>query len=290
MSSRVPRGRLARVIGLAVLALLGSEVPFAKHDEALAGPAGSPGPVEIGGQYSIYFNGFDIGAVRLEHRFSGKTYTASSDVDISALLGAFRWKGVTRAAGSLTADGVRPSGYDFEFAGTSKSGSVRMGFSQGAVTHLSAIPMTAEPDDFVPLAPQHLKSVIDPLSALAALSRPGQPEPCGRKLAVFDGKQRFDVALVGLRREAVPAGRNGATVEGVVCRVKYTPVAGYRANDDTRALAQNAGIEVTFRPVAEANLWVPYRVQVPTIAGSVSLEATRYDISVPGMAEIALVE
>jgi len=130
---------------------------------------------------------------------------------------------------------------------------------------------------------------VDPLSAIVAVSRPAA-DPCGRKLAVFDGKQRFDVALIPARREAVPSGRNGAAVEGLVCRVKYTPIGGYRDNGDTRALAQSAGIEVTFRPIAEAGLWSPYRVVIPTMAGSVTLEATRYDVSAPGLDEIALVD
>jgi hypothetical protein len=245
--------------------------------------------IMISGQYSIHFNGFDIGAVRIDQRMTGRAYSANSHVEISALLGAFHWKGVTRSAGTLTAEGLEPSGYDFQYKGSTKSGSVRMGFTKGTVTSLTAFPATVEPDDFVRLGPAHIRSVIDPLSAIVALSRPAA-QPCGRKLALFDGKQRFDVSLIQVRREAVPAGRNAETVNGVVCRVKYTPVAGYRANSETAALAETTGIEVTFRPVAEAGMWSPYRVAIPTMAGTVALEATRYDISAPGLAEIALVD
>jgi hypothetical protein len=254
----------------------------------LAGPS-ADAPLEISGKYAIYFNGFDIGSVRIDQRTAGRTYSASSEVQISALLGAFRWKGTTRAAGTLSDGALQPSGYDFQYEGTSKSGSVRMGFTKGTVTSLTAIPETIEPDDFVPLKQAHVKSVIDPLSAIVAVSRP-VADPCGRKLAVFDGKQRFDLSLIPARREAVSAGRDGAAVEGLVCRIKYTPIAGYRANADTRALAETAGIEVTFRPIPEAGLWAPYRVAIPTMAGTVTLETTRYDVSAPGLAEIALVD
>ena len=287
MSRMCVRPRWA-AFGIAALALFAGEAALQPGLAAGSNPS-KDGSVEIAGQYSISFNGFHIGDARIDQRVTGRTYTASSDIEISALLGAFRWKGVTRASGTLAGEKIVPSGYDFQFESSSKSGSVRIGFEKGAVSELMAIPLTAEPEDFVPLAPTHVKSVIDPLSAIVAVSRPSA-EPCGRKFAVFDGKQRFDLALLPTRREAVPAGRNGATVEGVVCRVKYTPVAGYRNNAETRALVENTGIEVTFRPVSEARLWTPYRVTVPTIAGFVSLEATRYDISAPGQAEIALVE
>jgi hypothetical protein len=290
MSRSVLRRRFIPVIGLAAVALVAIEIPLQVHDRALADPPATSALVEIGGQYSIHFNGFNIGEARLEQRISGKSYVANSQVEISALLGAFHWKGVTRSAGTVSGDAIRPSGYTFEYSGTARSGSVRMGFADGAVAQLSALPVTVTPDDFVPLVPDHLKSVIDPLSALVALSRPGQAGPCGRKLALFDGKQRFNVGLVVTRKEMVPSGRAGTPVEGIVCRLKYTPIGGYRANDDTRALAESAGIEVTFRPVPQAGLWVAYRVALPTLAGSVSIEATRFDIRAPGVAQIALVD
>lgn len=288
MSSNSVRGRRSAAPRLAVLAVAATLTGLPAAPPVSAGPS-SAAPLEITGKYSIYFNGFDIGTVRIDQRTSGRTYNASSEVEISALLGAFRWKGVTRSAGTLSPGAVEPSGYDFQYEGTSKSGSIRMGFSKGAVSSLTAIPETLEPADFVPLKQAHIKSVVDPLSAIVAVSRPAA-DPCGRKLAVFDGKQRFDLALIPSRREAVPSGRNGAAVEGLVCRVKYTPIAGYRPNADTRALAESSGIEVTFRPIAEAGMWSPYRVTIPTMAGTVTLEATRYDVSAPGIAEIALVD
>jgi len=288
MSLRCVRGTRGAVIGLAALTVLGNWAGLSPVRQALAGPS-ADAPLETSGKYSIFFNGFDIGTVRIDQRTAGRTYTASSHVEISALLGAFRWKGVTRSAGTLSGSSIEPSGYDFQYEGTSKSGSVRMGFTKGTVTSLTAIPETIDPPDFVPLKQAHVKSVVDPLSAIVAVSRPAA-EPCGRKLAIFDGKQRFDLSLIPSRREAVSAGRDGAAVEGIVCRVKYTPIAGYRASDDTRALAETSGIEVTFRPIAEAGIWAPYRIAIPTMAGTVTLETTRYDVSAPGHAEIALVD
>lgn len=288
MSSQSVLGPRFAALGLAALVVFGASPGLSPVPSALAGPS-TDAPLEISGKYSIYFNGFDIGTVRIDQRTAGRTYSASSEVQISALLGAFRWKGTTRSAGTLAAGALEPSGYDFQYEGTSKSGSVRMGFTKGNVTSLTAIPETIDPADFVPLKQAHIKSVVDPLSAIVAVSRP-VADPCGRKLAIFDGKQRFDLALIPARREAVSAGRDGAAVEGLVCRVKYTPIAGYRANADTSALAESAGIEVTFRPIPEAGLWAPYRVAIPTMAGTVTLEATRYDVSAPGLAEIALVD
>lgn len=276
--------------GAAAVALIGAGAGFDLFDRAKADPARAKGPVEISGNYAISFNGFGIGEVRTESRVAGKSYVASSDVEISALLGAFRWKGVTRSAGTIDTKTIQPSGYAFEFSGTGRSGLVRMGFANGAVTQLTSQPQTATPPDFVPLQAAHLKSVVDPLSALVAISQPSDKGPCGKKLALFDGKQRFDVTLVGLRRERLTSNATGETFEGLVCRVKYTPLGGYRANAETAALAGDSGIEVTFRPVPNAGFWVPYRVALPTLAGHVTIEAARIDIQSGGGAQIALVD
>lgn len=284
MLSNQGRGLFCAAVLVGVLGL-----PVVTHLPVAVAQSAPPSTIEISSRYTIYFNGFDIGEAHIEQRTAGRKYSASSNVEISALLGAFRWQGVTRTTGTLKNNAVEPSGYDFRYEGTSKSGSVRMGFTGGTVTALTAIPETLDPADFVPLQPAHVKSVIDPLSAIVAISRPAS-EPCGRKLPVFDGKQRFDLALTALRREPLSAGRDGGTVDAVVCRIRYTPVAGYRANADTRALAEATGIEVTFRPVAEAGLWVPYKVVIPTVAGPVSMEANRMDIRAPGLAQIALVD
>lgn len=290
MSSLLRCSRLARVLGLAALAVAVADLPLRSLHQALADPSPAGAPVEIGAHYSISFNGFNIGDVRTEQRLTGKSYVATSDVEISALLGAIHWKGVTRATGTLVGSRIQPSGFNFDYNGNSRSGLVRIGFSDGEVNRLTALPETALPSDYVPLAPAHLKSVIDPLSALVALSRPGKGGPCGRKLALFDGKQRFDVKLTAIRREIVPATSGAAPVEGLVCRVNYTPIGGYRNNDETRSMAESSGIEVAFRPVPKAGLWLPFRVALPTIAGSVWIEATRFDIRARGGAEVALVD
>ncbi len=287
MSSFSVRGRSFVLAGVAALvAGIGANPPALAQTKSPKTAA----PVEIGGQYTIYFNGFNIGDVRLDQRHSGRSYIASSTVELSALLGAFHWKGETRVAGTVSGGVVRPSGYDFDFAGSSASGLVRMRFDEAGVSELTALPETPSTPDFVPISRPHVKGVIDPLSALVMMSRPSSGSPCGRKLALFDGKQRFDVALVLLRKEQIASSPGQPLSEGVVCRVRYTPVAGYRNTAETRALADSQDIEVSMRSVPQAGIWVPYRVKLPTMAGAVTIEAQRIDVAGSGDTEIALVD
>ena len=124
-----------------------------------------------------------------------RTYVISANADISALLGLVRWNGVTRVSGALASNTPRPAGYSFEYRGSSKSGSVRMVFGNGAVKGIDFNPPLPDQPGTVPVQPAHMRGVLDPLSAVLALSRPKDGNPCNQRAAVFDGKARFDLTL-----------------------------------------------------------------------------------------------
>ena len=245
-------------------------------------------PHAVTAVYKIAFNGFDIGTFRFRARVNGSSYVLDGHGEISALLGAISWRGLTRTSGTVSGDQPQPSGYTFEFSSSSKSGSINMGFRDADVASLSVLPV-AEDEDVVPVRAHHLKSVLDPLSAVMRLTRADARPPCGKRLAIFDGKQRFDLQLsyAGLQRvsETRPSGLPG---DAVVCRVRYTPIAGHK-RDMPKDPTGQTGIEVTLRPVPSANLLVPTRIVVPTVAGSAVLTSERIDIETTGSGAIALV-
>jgi hypothetical protein len=248
-------------------------------------------PTQITATYKVTFNGFEIGSFRFQSQISPQGYTLDGSAELSALLGAFQWKGVTRSSGTVQGDAPKPAGYTFDFKGNSKTGAVKMSFKEGSVANVSLVPPAKPPSpETVPVKDQHLKDVLDPLSAVMALLRGGMAQPCGRKLAIFDGKQRFDLLLSprGQRRitETRPSGQPGLAF---VCRVRYVPIAGYKMNEETKSMAESSGIEVALRPIPAANLLVPYEVTVPTIAGPAKLTSQRIEIETAGRGQIALV-
>ncbi len=269
----VSRSRLASAL-VGLLALTGALSAAPAPAEAA-----EPWPSQVNAVYRIEFNGFDVGSVNFTANVSGQTYTVSTDAHISALLGAIQWRGNTRSAGTLAGNAPRPAGYTFDYNGTSKRGSIKMGFANDGITSIAHVPPFIPPADTAPVRDNHLKGVLDPLSAVMALSRSAGENPCGRRLAVFDGKQRFDLQFSYLRQEHVadnrPTGQPGV---GFVCRVKYVPIAGHKANEETRSMAQSNGIEVALRPVPSAGLFIPYQITVPTGAGSAKLISQRIDI------------
>ena len=273
MSSKPePPARVHRSAGFAAAALVAAL--------GAATPAAAEGwPSRVDATYRVAFNGFDVGTFDFRADVLGSTYTVQGDARLSALLGAFKWEGATRGAGQLAGNAPKPAGYTFEFRGVGKEGSIKLGFQQGAVTSVSALPAAPPLPGTIPVREQHLKDVLDPLSAVMAISRTANANPCGRKLAIFDGKQRFDLVLSYLRQQAVaeqkPSGQPGVAF---VCRVRYVPIAGHRMTEETRHMAATEGIEIALRPVPSADLFVPHQITIPTAAGSATLTAERINI------------
>jgi hypothetical protein len=254
----------AAALGIAVLS------------STIAGPraqAAEPWPAEVQAVYKIHFNGLEVGQFAFNSSVHNRIYAVTANADISALLGVVRWNGVTRVSGALAGDGPRPSGFAFEFKGSSKSGSVRMGFANGAVKTLDHSPPLVPPPTTVPLQPAHMRGVLDPLSAVLAMSRPRDGNPCHQQVPIFDGKARFDLSLSFKEDTPMPAAQAGTPPETLrVCRVRVVPIAGYR-EEDTTQVRRMSGIEIAFRSIPSAGLFVPHRITVPTFAGSAVLSA-----------------
>jgi hypothetical protein len=252
--------------------------------------ASEPWPHEVQAVYKVHFNGIELGNIAFNATVHAQTYALSGDAQLSALLGVLQWKGETRTAGTLAGNNPKPAGYTFDFNGIGKSGSVRMNFAGDSVVNVSHIPPLPPETDLVPVREQHLKGVLDPLSAFMALSRSTSSNPCERTISVFDGRQRFDLKLSFRRQERVTEARpSGQPGIAFVCHVRYIPIAGYRMTEETQHMATAPGLEVALRPVPSANLFVPYQITIPTAVGSATLTSHWVQITTQNKGQIALV-
>ncbi len=274
---QVSRRVVACVIGLGTVALT-AFLPLSPLATASPVPPGVS-PLRVDASYKITLNGFDLGSFRFKSNVGRTKYTLDTDVQISALLGVFHWKGVTHSSGEVKAKAPKPSDFRFNYESSVRNGSVAMGFGQEGIETLSVLPAMADAPDTVPLTRTHIQNVLDPLSAILVLTHSDAPTPCGRKVPIFDGKQRFDIDLRYARDEAVPGSTTGE--KAVVCRVKYTPIAGYRPTEDTRQLAASNNIEIAFRIVPSAKLMLPQSASVPTAAGEARIDLERVNIELP---------
>jgi hypothetical protein len=260
-------------------------IPAGRKAEGVANtaaeaPPESALPARMHVLYAVTLNDLDIGSISVDAEAAGRSYSLAANAHLSLLLGAFRWQAEIRALGAMAGAAARPQSYAFAFTSSLSAGATRLAFTGGAVTTITQLPPVPVDPAAVPLHAEHLKGVVDPLTALLLVERGTGADPCARRLPVFDGRERFDLLLSAKGR--MPGGVPGA----LLCKVRYLPIAGHRITADTQFLAASDGIEVALRPLA-GHTFIAARIAIPTRLGWVALSAKRIEIAQPGAPQLA---
>jgi hypothetical protein len=246
-------------------------------------------PANVRAVYDINFNGFNVGAFEFKSQSEDESYSLTGSAQLSLLLGAFTWIGETRAFGLIANHTPKPAAFAFDFKANSKVGSTKMDFADGVVADIKHVPIPVPKPGTVPVRQQHLKNVLDPLSAIMVVARASNPNPCDRRLPIFDGKERFDLVLSYKGQTKVTEQQpSGQPAIAHVCKVKYQPIAGHKVDTENSFMATTDDIEVSLRPVPSANVLIPYQITIPTLVGYATLVAKRVQIDTPGQPQIAL--
>jgi Protein of unknown function (DUF3108) len=246
-------------------------------------------PASVRAVYDVNFNGFNVGTFEFQAQTEDESYTLAGNAHLTLLLGAFTWIGETRAFGLFANEIPRPALFSFDFKANNKIGSTKVDFDNGTVLEVRHIPPPAPKPGTVPVRDQHLRGVLDPLSAIMLVANYSNPDPCDRRVPVFDGKERFDLELSYKGEVKVNEQQpSGQPAIAHVCRVKYKPIAGHKVDAENSYLATTDAIEVSLRPVPSANILVPYQITIPTMIGSATIVSKRVEIESPGLPQIAL--
>jgi hypothetical protein len=233
---------------------------------------------KIFARYDIAYNGLSIGTFRFSSNWNTRDYHLRAGARISLLNGMlFEWNARTESSGRLTPDGPKPERYNFGYESGNKAGSVRLRFNGSSVSDVNVDPPPKR--NRVPVERQHMRGVIDPLSAVIGLSQFRRPNrgarSCNEELRIFDGKMRYDVTLrYKSTRKVSSGGYNGPAY---VCRAKFRAIAGHKPDkEETNFLEKTNDIEVWLIPAEKAELFVPYRINLPLPIGSASLTTEEF--------------
>jgi hypothetical protein len=244
--------------------------------------AGSrPLPSQVNAVYQISFGVLgEIGTFQFKSSIDGEAYALSADAKIDTAV--FDYSGFMTSTGTVQSAVTMPADYRFRYRqkallGKKKARSLNIAFNGSGVSDVTFVPPDAPSKKAMPVTQEQLRNVLDPLSGVMALSLGDIANPCDRRLPIFDGKQRFDLVFT-------PAGRSGADQ---VCRVRLVPISGHKKGQGADSVI-SGNIEVVLRPIAKANIVIPYRVTVPTIIGAAVLTSEQVDITMPDRQRIAL--
>lgn len=245
----------------------------------LTRPAGEPARLDA--DYAATLFGIPVGHISWTIALNDNRFSAAASGETAGLLGVFaHGHGVADSHGYGIA-GPHAAAADFtvSYVSGNAANSISIVFKGGkAEEHLSHPP---QPNPHVvPLTEAYRTGVVDPMTALL-IDVPGQgetvaPRACVNRIAVFDGRMRYDLHLVFKRTQEVEAER-GYRGPAVVCGLQFSPLAGYDPSRyGIRYLRAQRDMEVWLVPLSGTRLMVPFRVAVPTPIGLGVLQATRF--------------
>ena len=231
--------------------------------------------------YTISLAGLTIGKASLSGVVDVSSYTLNVSASLTGLVGAVsKGSGSGTARGDLGAASVLSNGFSLRASNGTQARTIQIGVASGSVRGVTIEPpFETNQTDRIPLQTAHKVGVLDPISALVMPSKAVDPLDkinCERRLPVFDGTQRFDVALTfaGVRQVKSEVGYSGPVL---VCAARYVPVAGHRPDRKvTKFMAENRAMDVWLAPVNGGKVLMPYRISVKTMIGTSVVEAQRF--------------
>jgi hypothetical protein len=237
--------------------------------------------------YRVEIGGFNLGNFHLTTTFRGDDYQMRGEARFTVLQGLlYEWRGLTSGTGRVTSTGPEPSTYAFSYSDSAKAAErLRMTFEEGDVTDVSIVPRKRVSSRVVPVTKEQLEGVLDPMSSAFLTAQSNNPNGdlnvCNHTLPIFDGRQRYDLVVSPKRsvrvKRTTPQGYAGPAV---ICRVKFIPIAGYHPdNPAVQMMAKSNEIEAWLMPVRGTNMYVPYRIVLPTPAGYGSAMVTSLQVS-----------
>jgi len=272
--SNALRRRLSKSGKLAMIRL---STVFASISLALAGlatPAQADTP-SYRGEFTITYLGLPVASIDFNSRVDGDRYSVDGKVS-SAGLGAFFYD--TR--GTLTANGIigermQSESFRAQYKYDGKPTLVDIGFKGGNVVKVVNEPPLKKRKNWVPIQPEDMKSVVDPLAA-TLVKADKLKDVCSGGARMFDGELRADLKLSFVETGKMSVkGFDGPTV---TCGLKFTPVAGYRkGRKSLEYLATKSRINVTFAQIGETGVYAPIYATIGTQIGTITVRARRFE-------------
>jgi hypothetical protein len=240
--------------------------------------------------FNVSLSGVSIGRGNLNATLTPSGYSIGVAARVSGIARIVSsGEGSATARGLYNSHGLEPATYTINNTVDTLKNSVSIVMHNNAVTSESVLPATPPSPNRVPLTNAAKRGVIDPLSAFLALSGEKDalnPGNCDRTLKIYDGRQRYDIAMAYARTEQMKAG----DLEGsaLVCKAAWRPIAGHRTNNvETAHMEENRDVEVTLTPIPGTRFLLISRIAIGTSVGRLMISASRVSIT-PGSQQASL--
>jgi len=227
-------------------------------------------------QYLISLSGTNIATATIRLSDSGERYAMALDAKVTGLAQLVA-SGIAKVDSAGISNGkelvsekfallTRASGEDF---------TVAIEYAQKDVTAFIVTPPLINNIDRVALERRHLRGVNDMLAAFVLKGGELDSSLCDRKMQIFTGLERFNVAMRFAKEDVATSKRTGYQGPVILCNIRYNPVSGhFTTSEITNYLADSDRILIWYAPLSAPGYFIPYRVLLTTSMGDLSMVLT----------------
>lgn len=264
---------------LAALAILGLPLATSSHTNAA-----TDDDRHISLLYVITVAGLHVGNVNIDGTFNAGGYTLTLS---GATAGLSRWMADSSAwmavNGTFRGALALPTRFEIGIEENDIAAEAQIRLTDRSVMDLHVVPGLEAGLDIVPLTLDHVQNVVDPMSALFVPIERQETltgeEACNRTLSVFDGWQRYDIAMFYRRTETVFGARAAYAGPAFICSARYVPIAGHSLTRPAIAfMSDNQRLEAQLIPAADVGILIPFRLLVGTEIGDLVIRLEELNV------------
>lgn len=234
------------------------------------------GEVSSKAQYVISLAGINVANIDVRFTDDGTRYAVDVGANVAGV-------GTLVASGTASADsegvssprGLAARDFTLQTVAREDRFAVGVSYAGGDATAFKIDPPMASDYGRIAIERKHLKGVADPIASFILKGAALSPDLCNRKLRIFTGMERYDIAMSFGETQQATSPRTGYQGPVVLCRVRYIPISGHFENSEvTDYLAHSDKILVWYAPLGTSGYFIPYRVLMGTAAGDLSMVMT----------------
>lgn len=226
--------------------------------------------------YTVTLGGISIASVAVKLGDTGQRYSLDLSAKVSGL-GTLVASGTASVSASGQSSGkvLASEKFDLKTVASGETFTVDVGFAGGNVSAFIVNPPLIDHYDRIPIERKHLNGVGDMLSAFVLKGQGLDKSLCQRKMQVFTGVERFNIAMSFAGEDEATSARTGYQGPVVTCNIRYTPVSGhFTTSEITNYLAESDRILIWYAPLNQTGYYIPYRVLLTTSMGDLSMVLT----------------
>jgi hypothetical protein len=235
-------------------------------------------------RYSVSMTGIPVGNSAWTVNIGTDVYSVSANGGAAGILSILMTgEGIVETSGKIQNDRLVPVSFTSSGIEEGDKVDLRMRLDDGVATTVEVNGPSPGPDR-VPITDGHRRGVVDPLTALlirnVGVGDVLAPDACNRTLAIFDGRRRYDLLLSFNRIDHLADKEYEGAM--LVCNVILRPIAGHRVNSAImKYVAGRRDMEIGFAPIKGTRFLAPFRLSVPTLLGTMAIQATQFESSAP---------